>query len=329
MSTISAILAHLNTPKYDAVRDQIRAGFLARIESDFRAWSEDALNFVVPPNLGWVKNFPTAGESSHYRTKVGALEETGSLGIHAIQHASSAYYEAVQAALRSYELAVDKQKVQDAADREWEDTKAFYAHRVGEKIDLLLEGDAEVTCNVSGSRLLLGTITAALGSKRLVLGTSLKINYRYGVFAADRKLTVYRQVPTVVESYSGFDLPAREAQIERETAAAKEDRKSEMAKFQGEIKNLERQKRVWGDTYFSLNWAKKRGEQVVTLSIALPALNEKLTKAGATETLARYPTWEEAKAKVKELRASLKAAKLKLSEVRRPKVEPSARSATS
>ncbi len=321
MSNISTILAHLNTPKYDAVRDQIRASFLARVESDFREWSEKVLNFVVPPKLGWVRDFPTAGELRCYRTKVAALEATGSLGMHVLPHASSAYYEAMQAAVRSRELTVDKQKVQDAADREWEDTKAFYAHRVGEKIDLLLEGDATVVCDVSGSYLLLGTITATLDKKRLVLGTSLKTNYRYGVFAADRVMTVYRQVPTIVESYSGFDLPAREAQIERETAAAKEDRKSEMGALQAEIRSLEKQKRVWDGAYFGLNWEKKRKSQEPASAAALRAFNDGLAKADPKHVAwTAYPTWEAAKAKVKELREALKAAKLKLREVRQPKV---------
>lgn len=311
-SNVTTILAHLDLPKYDAVRDMIRASWKGRIEGAAKDWFERAGAFVIVQAN--VRDFPLQGEARFY------LNEPESV-------TKAAYYQrhsAIKAAVIAGEYKIDYDKVQAAADRDWAAAKAFYAARVGEKIDALLEGEAKIECRLALNNFLVGHVVAQLGDKIVVLATSLKINYRYGVFAANRDMTVYRQVPTLVHSYTGFDLPAREAQIERETKAMKTARAAAIGEWLVEIRSLERQKRVWDDTYFSLNWGKKRREQSATLPIEprdLRELNGKLVKISPTLKLNSYPTWEEAKCRVKVLREALKSAKLKLREVRQPKTE--------
>lgn len=309
---ITAILNHLNLPKYDVVRDMIRAQFAARVKNDAGDWF-----LAVKAHDAAVRGlrFPYAGIAAAFLVQPKSVENAG-------------YYQreaAIRAAVFADEYKIDAAKVQKAADHEWMQTKAFYAARVGEKIDALLEGEAKIECNLELSCFLVGTVTATLGEKVLVLSTSLKTNYRYGVFAANRQMTVYRQVPTLVFSYKGFDLPAREAQIIRETQAMKTARVAAIGEWQHEIYRLEKQKRVWDDTYFSLNWSKKReddgrpGDALTDKD--LQRLNETLMKIDPSLKLNSYPTWEEAKSRVKVLREALKNAKLKLREVRQPKME--------
>jgi hypothetical protein len=306
MSNISTILTHLNLPKYDVVRDMIRAQFAAQVKSTVEAWYEEvkACNTAATPN----HKFPSPGYARRFIIEPKHVGESG----YYMQNA------ATKAAVIAGEYSINAAKVQEAADLEWQETKEFYAARVGAKIDALLEGDAVVECRLKLNNFLVGHVAATLGDKTLVLATSLKTNYRYGVFAANRDMTVYRQVPTLVHSYSGFDLPARELAIVRETLQAKENRKAAMLSAQQEIKLLERQKRSWEDIHHSLDYSAKYEKGQPLHQRHIDAINQKLSSLGLPAVTFDTLTVKSAYAKIKELRASLKAAKLKLREVRQP-----------
>lgn len=314
-SNVAAVLAHLNLPQYDVVRDMIRARFAAQVKSSVDAWFAAVIAHVVTPRPHPSRghNFPEPGMAGLYLDMPKRVNTAG-------------YYErdaAIVDAVNAGEYHIDADKVREHADREWQQTKEFYAGRVGGKIDALLEGEARIECRLSLNGFLVGLVAANLGSKALVLATNLKTNYRYGVFAADRRETVYRQVPTIVQSYSGFDLPAREAQIARESAAAKDERRGSMEAIQKEIGGLERQKRSWDEIYTTHRFAQHYDRDAELQLHHVDRIRSEMDKLGMPKG-GDVVTCEVAWAKVKELRASIKDAKERLRVARKPVMESSA-----
>ncbi len=305
MKNTATVLAHLNLPQYDAIRDLIRAQTLRQAEREAQEWFAAVEAFDISRNdTQW--KFPV------HAPRFLTTPESVTNGPYHARH------ERTKAAVVARACVINTAAVQKAADQEWADTKAFYAARVGEKIDALLEGEASIECKLTLDLCLLGTVTATRGEKQLVLATNLKTNYRYGVFAADRRLTVYWQVPTIVRSYSGFDLPAREAELVRESLRAKEDRKAEMKKLQDHIALLEKQKRCWDDIHHSLDYAAKYEKAQPLHQRHIDEINQKLAKLSLPPMVIGELTAKSAYAKIKELRVAIKTAKLTLREVRQP-----------
>jgi hypothetical protein len=88
--------------------------------------------------------------------------------------------------------------------------------------------------------------------------------------------------------------------------------------MQKEIVRLEKEKRRWDDIYsqhsYYIRFEKSRDKSIEMSAHRTSEIAALAKVAGLSE----FPTFEVAKAKVKELRAALKAAKLKLREVRQP-----------
>ncbi len=312
ISNAAAILAHLNLPKYDVVRDMIRASFAAQVARAANEWYQQVLAFDVTYGHGRNEHqFPRQGVASGYLNN----PKTVDAAVYGLRNA------AIKEAVTAGRYRIDAAKVQKTADGRWEGAKAFYAARVGEKIDALLEGEAQVECDLELNCFLVGSVKATVGEKILMLDTSLKTNYRYGEFAANRDMTVYRQVPTLVRWHKGFDLPAREAAIVRETEAAKDARRAEIGKWQKEILSLEKAKRVWDDIHHSLDYVAKYEKYEPLNQRHVDAINQKLAKLSLPPMVVGELTAKAAFAKIKELRVALKAAKLTLREVRQPKLE--------
>ncbi len=314
MSNEAAILAYLNLPKYEAVRDALRAlnlkwmqeslaGYLERVEkltSEDLVKLDDYRNRCSFPTVGFAGFFLVKGAKDSIRIKMNEK-------FHGIL--SKGYYAFKRDLILAHkaEYVLDEASIQRHSDDQWEQHKAFYAARVGEKITELLEGDATIVLDLSLDCALVGHVTALLGSKRLVLRTSLKTNYRYGENAANKQLTVYRQVPTLISAAHGFDPVARQQEIDRAASQTKADRKTVLENLQKEIRVLERRKRRWDDLYHTLSFCAKQSGGVPT--------NGNLTSAQEDSkelNLSEIPTLAVAKAAVKETRESLKVAKEKL-----------------
>jgi hypothetical protein len=212
---------------------------------------------------------------------------------------------------RKADFVVSEEKTQKHADDQWAEHKAFYAARVGTKISELLKGDAAIECDLELSSELVGFITAKLDGKVLRLRTSLKTNYRYGENAADKQMTVYRQVPTLIESAEGFDVVARQLEIDREVVQAKNDRKAAITAIETEIKVLTRRKRRWDDLYSTMSYCAKHNGGVIANG-NLQSITEDWKALGNNPEIQSLPTLAGAKVAVKETRAALLAAKEKL-----------------
>jgi hypothetical protein len=310
MSNSTAILAALNTPAFDVVRDKIRANMLD--------WAKRLLAITQKEVAAWV---PSERLPVHVRS----MDDYKSFPASRIRHAwvnknkeaapATPTYQNQDLRFRNLQKEIagwtlDEAAIEKAADQQWEDNKAFFAARVGEKADLI-GGDGEVTLNVSLDSELVGYCTVVLGDKKLVLRTSLKTNYRYGENAADGQMTVYRQVPTLVESAEGFDVVARQAEIDRAVAQAKVDRKTHLETLQTEIEALERRKRCWDDLYGTLSYCAKYNGGVLANG-NLESVQKNWAKLGNNPEVQFLPTLASAKVMVKETRQAVKDAKEKL-----------------
>jgi hypothetical protein len=289
MSNSTALLAALNAPAYDVVRDEIRASLLAyakrmmaSYQKEVAAWVPSSRMPVHCRHMDDYRSFPKCRINGNWidRSKVVAPEDNRRDEMH---------YPNLQKAVACWML--NEAEVQKSADQEWEDTKAFYAARVGEKADLI-GGEGAVALNVSMNATLVGTCTVVLGGKVLVLETSLKTNYRYGENSANGFMTVYRQVPTCIACAKGFDAVAEEAAKLAAEAAAKNDKKANIKALGEAAEVAGRRKSLWHD--LSNGWSAE-------------TCWAKLGNAGKP-----LPTASEAKLGYKEALAAHKAAKLAL-----------------
>jgi len=211
-------------------------------------------------------------------------------------------------------LVLDDKKIAKYADEQWEQAQRFYSERVGEKLDIYLgRAPAAVTLDVTHDTDLVGRCCAASGDCSVVLLTSLKTNYRYGENSVNGSLTVYRQVPTLVESAKGFDPAVKDREHEAKIEADKRERKATIEAMQTHLALLERRKRCWDDLYGTLRFC-------AGTTAGVPANgNLYSVQANAKELgLTEVPSLAAAKAAVLELRGSIKGAKLALREARKP-----------
>ena len=250
MSNAPAILNVLNTPAFDIVRDEIRASLLAwakqslaRYQKDVSEWKGSERMPVYVRHMDDYKTFPKCRIFGSWiiSNKVESTE----------YQSDAVYYPNRQKEIAGWTL--NEAAVLKDADQQWIDTKAFYAARVGEKADLI-GGDGQIKLVVGLDATLVGTCTVTLGEKILVLRTSLKTNYRYGENAADGNLTIYRQVPTLVESTVGFDIVAAEKAIEKASKDEIAAKKAKIAAINAEIKVLEKAKDAADGVYGSFRW---------------------------------------------------------------------------
>jgi hypothetical protein len=300
MSNSNAILAVLNASSYDVVRDEVRADMLAYAKQALASYKTIVANWkaseVLPAHcrsMADYKTFPKCRISTAWISNKVDCSENGCMG--------TDYYRKLQATVAGW--TVNEAEVQKSADQTWEETKAFYAARVGEKIDILLGSEAGIVLNVSKDRELVGHCRAFVADKELVLETNMKTNYRYGENAADGHLTIYRQVPTLVASAKGFDPIAVEAAYEAAKLAAKTDKKAELRRLGEAVDQAERRKRTWEDLYTTLRFASQRPEGLINGN--LQAAQEIVAKLGLTI----IPTLAEAKLGYKSAQAAHKAAK--------------------
>jgi hypothetical protein len=327
MSNSTAIFAILNTPAYEVVRDMLRANYLSSARGSLAGYQKRIATWTPPakpenteagspnydrraarnfremlaaewPRMGFCSKFVNevitpAGE---YRcVLVGGQKFNLDTDQLAIDKAAAPLY------------VLDEARVIAAADQDWAETKDFYAARVGEKADLI-GGDAKITLDISLSVELVGRCTAVLGDRTLVLATSLKTNYRYGENSANGHLTVYRQVPTLVESAKGFDPFAAESAKFAAADAAKNDRKAKVVELNASIRTLEKQKDAAEQTYRSLKWTSEGWRSFHNEPAPTP---EKMAEAAVQA--------KEAYKAVKAIREQIKAAKLALKTARTTK----------
>lgn len=322
MSNSSAILAILNTPAYEVVRDMLRANFLSSAKNSLAAYQKRIATWTPP-----AKPENTNAESPNYdRRAARNFREMLAAEWPRMGFCSKFVNEVITPAgeyrcvlvggqkfhLDTDQLAIDKAaaplyvldeaKVIAAADQDWAETKDFYAARVGEKVDLI-GGDATIALDVSLSVELVGTCTAVLGEKVLVLRTSLKTNYRYGENSANGHLTVYRQVPTLFEFAKGFDPVAAEAAKVAGAAAAKSDRKERLVILTKAVYAAEKTKRTWDELYSTLRYASESPYGLINGNL------DSATKDSAKLGLPGIPTLAEAKLGYKSAQAAHKAAK--------------------
>ncbi len=313
MTNIATIRAHLDSPLYDAVKIESRRSFVAWVGERLAHWSKEVLAYVPDPKDPWQRKFPGAGYPGLFFIKPASVEAVKTAHPTRGPREDHVVNAVVIAAVNAGEYAVNVARAEKQADDNWQADKAFYAHRVGTKLDELLQDDALITCDLERSVHLIGTVTAHVDGKALRLRTSLKTNYRYGENAADGKLTIYRQVPTIIESAKGFDVAARERQIRYEATAAKTERAAKCEAAAKELQILERRKSNWDDLYSTLRYvAKYTGglPQNGNLSYA----QERWAKLGGEGK--PLPTLNEAKLQYLDLRAQVKAAKLALKAAR-------------
>lgn len=118
----------------------------------------------------------------------------------------------------------------------------FFNARVSEKIESVIGGlidEAEVESVLSVDQgVLTGTVSVTVKGFAFTLGVSLKTNYRYGENSANGVLTVYNQVPCIINMEDG-ERPVRTPTTkERQTEAekqAKNDIKAQIAAMDAEI----------------------------------------------------------------------------------------------
>lgn len=340
MSNIITIRVHLDSPLYDEVKINARKSFVAWIGERLASWSKQVLAYVPDPKDPWQRKFPFAGFPGQFFTQprqvVEAKKSRPSVG----PRENYVVNEIVAAAVKAGDYAVDVAKAEKEADARWEADKAFYANRVGLKLDEMLQADAQIDCNLERNGYLTGTVTAVVDSeafvipadtleagktfriqargttasrKTLVLRTSLKINYRYGENAANGDITIYRQVPTVVQSASGFDPVAREREIAQEAASAKNDRKAKCGACAKELQILTRRKGRWEDVYSTLRYSANHSTGL-PINGNLDSIQKTLAELGLPTS--SLPSLNDAKLQVADLRAQVKAAKLALKAAR-------------
>ena len=310
MSNSTAILAELNTPAFDVVRDEIRANLLdfakrslARYQLDVAAWvASEKLPVHCRSTIDY-KTFPKCRINGCWISNKVDCSDHGCIG--------DDYYRKLQNAVIAW--TINEANVQEDADGQWADSKAFYAARVGEKADLI-GGDGSVKLNVTLNRELTGHCVVVLGKKALVLETSLKTNYRYGENSANGDLTIYRQVPTVIVSSNGFDAHAAQVDVEQAKLQAKLDKKSALIALAEKLRTLEKRKRHADDLAHTLDYVAKYNNGVATGG-NVNSIIEEVAALGLTVT----PSVKESKLIVKELREAIKSVKAEIKAVKTTK----------
>ena len=304
MSNSTAILTALNAPAFDCVRDEIRADLLAWAKRMLVSYQKEVAAWVPSEKLPVhcrssidYKTFPKCRINGSWIGNKVNCNDHGCMG--------NDYYRKLQAAIAGW--TIDEEAVQKAADQQWEDDKAFYAARVGEKADLI-GGDGEVKLMVVRDSTLVGTCEVTLGDRKLVLETSLKTNYRYGENSANGHLTIYRQVPTTVQGAWGFNYAAIESAKTAAEIAAKADKKANLIALAAVIKVAEKNKRKWEDLYSTLRFASQRVEGLINGNLQAAEIG-----------LPNIPTLVEAKLAYKSAQAACKAAKQALKDAKAAK----------
>lgn len=302
MSNSTAILAALNAPAFDKVRDEVRADMLAwakrmlaSYQKQVAEWKASEAMPVHCRSSADYKTFPKCRINGTWIGNKVKCSDHGCMG--------NDYYRKLQNAVAGW--TIDENNVQKDADAQWEENKAFYATRVGEKADLI-GGDGAVALDVGLNAELVGTCTVVLGEKVLVLETSLKTNYRYGENSANGHLTIYRQVPTTIACAKGFDPVAVEAAKEAATAAEKADKKANLKALAEAVKVAEKRKRNWEDLYTTLRFCSMRPEGLTNGNL------DSARQEAAGLGLAEIPSLDAAKLAYKSAQAAHKAAKAAL-----------------
>jgi hypothetical protein len=299
-NTLSSILAILNTPAFDKFRAQIVDYRLKGAQAALERYCEAVKahdhtnhrpNAPVPPRIPGCVILPkNCTSGSYYELDLNR-------------------YNAVIGGA----VVLNRAKVISDANQEWEDTKAFYAHRVAEKIEIYLKGDVEIALNLTSYGVLEGSCTAVEGDKVLVLDTQLKTNYRYGENAADGNLTIYRQVPTTVRSAKGFDPIALETAAAQGAQQAKVDRKAALEAAQQALRTAEKRKDLIDRLHSLKRWEKTTGHPLRNGN--LDDWNTVVAKSGLTGDLSLAGT----KALLLSARTTVKEAKAKLKAIREAK----------
>lgn len=247
ITSIDRILSHLNLPQYEAVRLELRASALAMRRNQLARTKEQLAAWKPVPNTTIDHTFP-----QHLISRLWTNEEKLVVSIRDTNYAS------YQLALKEVapRLTLNVAAIESDADAQWEASKLFYAARVGEKINTLLGDDATVVCSLALNSALVGTVTAAIpGGKGLTLETSLKTNYRYGEHSANGDMTIYRQVPTLVVCAVGFDVRAKQAELDAAAAAVKDDRKARISICQARVALTQRRRDLWDSLYSTLRYS--------------------------------------------------------------------------
>jgi hypothetical protein len=211
------------------------------------------------------------------------------------------------------DVSIDRNRAIKDAKQEWEDTKAFYAARVAEKIEIYLQGDVEIDLDLTSHGILEGSCTANQGDKQLVLGTALKINYRYGENSANGHLTIYRQVPTVISSAKGFDPVAVLADAMAKDQQNKADRKAALKTAQEALCAAEKRKRLIDDLHGLNRWEQET--RIPLTNGNLDDRNKLVVQLGLTDA----PDFATTKAMVLSARNTVKELKAALRTIRETK----------
>lgn len=316
MSNSTAILAELNTPAFDAVRDEIRKSYLESARGGLAYYQKQVAKFVPTGNKrDDHTNFPHLGIRHAWTNWSDLVVKGGTYSFHVTVNGQKFSYDdhtAIALAVAPL-LTINEEAVIKDADKDWTDTKLFYAARVGEKADLI-GGDGSVKLNVTLNRELTGHCVVVLGKKALVLETSLKTNYRYGENSANGDLTIYRQVPTVIVSSNGFDAQAAQVDVEQAKLQAKLDKKSALIALAEKLHALEKRKRHADDLAHTLDFVAKYSNGVATGG-NVNSIIEEVAALGLTVT----PSVKESKLIVKELREAIKSVKAEIKAVKTTK----------
>ena len=302
MSNSTAILAALNATAFDCVRDQIRADMLAwavrMLASYQKQVAEWKASEALPVHCRQMADYKTFPKCRINGSWIGSKVDCSNHGC-----MGNDYYRKLQNAVAGW--TINEANVQKDADARWEDDKAFYAARVGEKADLI-GGDGEIRLMILRDSTLVGTCEVTLGDKRLILETSLKTNYRYGENSANGHLTIYRQVPTFCAAAYGFDFGACEAAKLAAEVNAKADKKVNLKALAEAVKVAEKRKRKWEDLYATLRFASQRPEGLINGNL------DSARQDAAGLGLAGIPSLDAAKLAYKSAQAAHKDAKLAL-----------------
>lgn len=294
----TAILAALNSPTYEVVRKNLRKSMVEDAHRLLKFYQERVAEWESEGNYrADRKTFPGCPFNLNW-VNCGKLEYLNIDSCYVARKGLVAGMTVIEA------------EVIKSADARWEDAKAFYAARVGEKIEALLPGST-VVVDVSKDQELVGHCRATAGDKELVLETSMKTNYRYGENSANGDLTIYRQVPTVIASAKGFDAVARQAELDAAAVKAKGDKKAKIAELSKQIDTIERRKRVVDDLHHTIKFVADYSGGIAQNG-NLDDINKRTAELGLT----KVPSLQEAKLLVKSIRESLKAAKAELKAVK-------------
>lgn len=296
----ASILAALNSPEYAAFGEQIEKANLEHAQRELNDYIARASAYDLSKDLYGAK-FPRTPQYVIFPDSVRNVPYHG-------------VAQAKQDAAKGGALTLNTARVISDSHQEWEDTKAFYAARVAEKIQIFLKGEVSVLLNLTKSGVLEGICEAVEGDKVLVLDTCMKINYRYGENAANGHLTIYRQVPTAIRSAKGFDPIAMQAEANASAASEKADRKAKIEDLKGRIHAAEKRKRRIDDLHGTLAYVAKYHN-----GVAINGNKDDIEKLSQELGLAGVPDLSTAKAMVLSIRDVVKSLKADLKKVKEAK----------